>query len=129
MNNYVPIKSRKSSRLPTPWMTSEIAKLMSDRDFHLRKAKGNKSSHHWMKYKKLRNNVHRHIEEAKSNYFTSLLQDCGGDSSKLWKAFKFYQPNRLLISQVSKLMKRQSSQQNQSLMDLTNFCEHRKLTC
>ena len=47
-----------------------------------------------MKYKKLRNNVHRHIEEAKSNYFTSLLQDCKGDSSKLWKAFKQVLPTK-----------------------------------
>ena len=43
-----------------------------------------------MKYKKLRNNVHRHIEEAKSNYFTSLLQN----SSKLWKAFKQVLPTK-----------------------------------
>ena len=47
-----------------------------------------------MKYKKIRNNVHRHIVEAKSNYFTKLLQDCKWDSSKLWKAFKQVIPNR-----------------------------------
>ena len=80
---------------PMPWMTLEIAKLISDWDFYLKKAKGDKSSNHWMKYKNLRNDVHRHIEKAKSDYYNNILQECRGDSAKLWKAFNQVLPSKL----------------------------------
>ena len=95
MNEHAPIRMRRTSRPSMPWMTPEIAKLISDRDFYLKKAKRDKSSNHWMKYKNLRNDVHRHIEKAKSNYYTNILQECREDSAKLWKAFNQALPSKL----------------------------------
>ena len=48
-----------------------------------------------MKYKNLRNDVHRHIEKAKSDYYTNILHECRGDSAKLWKAFNQVLPAKL----------------------------------
>ena len=95
MNEHAPIKTRTTSRPPMPWMTPEIAKLISDRDFYLKKAKRDKSSNLWMKRKNLRNDVHRHIEKAKSDYYINILQECRGDSAKLWKAFNQVLPSKL----------------------------------
>ena len=77
-------------------MTPEIAKIISDQDFYLKKAKRDKLSNHWMKYKNLRNDVHRHIEKAKSDYYTNILQEGRGDSAKIWKAF-----NQVLRSKLT----------------------------
>ena len=40
--DHAPTKTRKVRGTPTPWMTSEIATLMRDRNYHLKKAKGKK---------------------------------------------------------------------------------------
>ena len=38
----------------------------------------------------------RHIEKAKSSdYYTNILQECRGDSAKLWKAFNQVLPSKL----------------------------------
>ena len=42
--DHAPTKTRRVRGTPTPWMTSEIATLMRDRNYHLTKAKGNKTN-------------------------------------------------------------------------------------
>lgn len=69
-------------------MTRDIAKLMSDRDYHLKKTKRNKAGYHWEKFRKLRNSVHRHIEKAKSDNYLNLLLEYKGDFSKFLKGLK-----------------------------------------
>ena len=48
-------------------MNSEIATLMRDRDYHLKKAKGNKLNSHWKQYQSLRNKVNREIKNPNQN--------------------------------------------------------------
>ena len=55
-------------------MTSEIATLMTDHNYHLKKAKGNKTNFRWEQYRALRNKVHRKIKKLKSEYYSTLLK-------------------------------------------------------
>ena len=72
--DHAPTKTRKVKGTPTPWMTSEIATLMSDRNYHLKKAKGNKTYFHWKQYRALRNKVQRKIKKSKSEFTAILLR-------------------------------------------------------
>lgn len=85
---HAPVQTRKVRGQPTPWMTADISKCMKDRDFHLKKAKGNKSGHHWSKYRQLRNKVHRLIKKSKSQYYTSLIENSKGNTKDFWRALK-----------------------------------------
>ena len=69
-------------------MTSEIATLMRDRNYHLKKAKGNKTNFHWKQYRALRNKVQRKIKKSKSEYYCNLIKDSRNNPSDLWKSVK-----------------------------------------
>lgn len=84
-------------------MTSSIATLMRDRDYHLKKAKGNKSGQHWRVYRELRNRVHRSIKKAKSEYYTNLIEDCKGNATEFWSALKETLPSSRASSGITSL--------------------------
>ena len=86
--DHVPAKTRRVRGTPTPWMTFEIATLMRDRNYHLRKAKGNKTNFHWKQYRALRNKVQRKIKKSKSEYYCNLIKDSRNNPSDLWKSVK-----------------------------------------
>ena len=44
------------------------------------------SAQHWASYRRLRNLVNHNVKFAKSKYYSDLINDAKGDSSKLWKA-------------------------------------------
>ena len=69
-------------------MTSEIATLMRDRNYHLLKAKGNQTNYHWKRYRALRSKVQPKIKKSKSEYYCSLIKDSRKNPSDLWKAVK-----------------------------------------
>ena len=72
--NHAPTKTRKVRGTPSPWMTSEIATLMRDRNYHLKKAKGNKTNFHWKQYRALRNKVQRKFKKSKSSITATSLK-------------------------------------------------------
>ena len=86
--DHAPTKTRRVRGTPTPWMTSEIATLMRDRNYHLKKAKGNKTNFHWKQYRALRNKVQRKIKKSKSEYYCNLIKDSRNNPSDLWKSVK-----------------------------------------
>ena len=69
--DHVPTKTRRVRGTPTPWMT-EIATLMRDHNYHLKKAKGNKTNFHWKQYRALRNKVQHKIKKSKWEYYCNL---------------------------------------------------------
>ena len=73
--DHAPTKTRRVRGTPTPWMTSEIATFMRDRNYRLKKAKGNKTNFHWKQYRALRNKVQRKIKMSKSEYYCNLIKD------------------------------------------------------
>ena len=86
--DHAPTKTRRVRGTPTPWMTSENATLMRDRNYHLKKAKGYKTNFHWKQYRALRNKVQRKIKKSKSEYYCNLTKDSRNNPSDLWKSVK-----------------------------------------
>ena len=72
--DHAPTKTRRVRGTLTPWMTSEIATLMRDRNYHLKEAKGNKTNFHWKQYRALRNKVQRKIKSQNRSITATLLK-------------------------------------------------------
>ena len=78
---------------------------MNKRNYHLKKAKGNKSSIHWRLYRDLRNKVTHSIKKAKSDYYTNLIIDSSKSSAKdFWRAFKQTLPSSKTSSRITNLL-------------------------
>ena len=86
--DHAPTKTCRVRGTATPWMTSEIATLMRDRNYHLKKTKGNKTYFHWKQYCALRNKVQCKIKKSKSEYYCNLIKDSRNNPSDLWKSVK-----------------------------------------
>ena len=100
---HAPTKTRRVRGSSVPWMTSTIADQMRRRDYHLKKAKDNKSGRHWRIYRQLRNSVNRDIKKAKSDYYTNLIRESQGNAKEFWKALKKTLPSSKTSRNISSL--------------------------
>lgn len=54
-NEHAPLKIKRVKGSKTPWVTSKLAEMKRDKDYHFRKARSTNSTYHWGMYRKLRN--------------------------------------------------------------------------
>ena len=103
--SHAPIRTTQVRGFSIPWLNPNISDLMSKRDCHLKKAKGNKCSIHWRLYRDLTNKVTQSIKKAKSDYYTSLIIESSKSSGKdFWRAFKQTLPSTRMSSGVTNLL-------------------------
>ena len=98
---HAPIKKRRVRGHRTPWMTSEVSELMKERDFHRKKTYDSKSGYHWNKFRNYRNLVLKGIKKAKSDYYTKLIEESKGNSSKLWSAVEHVLPSKNVLEPIN----------------------------
>ena len=72
-----------------PWLTADIRDQIKRRDYHHNKALKMKTPEQWSTYRALNNKRTSLITETKRGYYSSLIDENKGDSSKLWKPLKF----------------------------------------
>ena len=69
-----------------PWMTADILDMIRDRNKLFSKVKRDRGNLDiYRRYCSLRNMTQRRIKEAKSDYLSQSVIDCGNDSKKLWR--------------------------------------------
>ncbi|PFX34756.1 hypothetical protein AWC38_SpisGene396 [Stylophora pistillata] len=100
---HAPTKTRRVRGSSVPWMTSTIANEMRKRDYHLKKAKGNKNSRNWRVYRLPSNGVNCDIKKAKSDYYSNLIQENQGNAKGFWKALKKTLPSSKTSTNISSL--------------------------
>lgn len=85
-NKHAPMVKRRLKKRVNPWMSSDIVKLMYKRDYYKKKAiSADNSAQLWQLYKETRNLVNKEVKRAKKTYFKDKVDECNGDSKKLWK--------------------------------------------
>ena len=72
----------------SPWLNNDIFKQMSKRDYLHRKAIRSNDTLDWNAYKLYRNKVTTMIRKSEETYLKVAINDCFGDSGKLWKTLK-----------------------------------------
>ena len=80
-------KTWKSSpkRRSLPWFSQDIWQLMKKHDFALKRFLVTKTDTDHLIYTGLRNKIVTELCKAKTNYFSKLIEEAKGSSSKLWK--------------------------------------------
>ena len=86
-DKHAPWKSRRVTRPAAPWLSSDIKKLMHDRDTAYRRLRKNKSIENERYYKKLRNSVKQKIRNAKIRYYYNIFQT-NSNTKEVWNTLK-----------------------------------------
>ena len=80
---HAPLKKRRLGNTPSPWITPEIRKLMTERDVANKATR--KSPERWNTYKHLRNKVTQTIQDAIQSHYLGLIKENKGDSKRMWQ--------------------------------------------
>ena len=67
VDTHAPLRTKRVRSKRSPWITSELKKLMHERDIMKLKAIRSKNSQDWGKFKRLRNKVNSKIKIAKKS--------------------------------------------------------------
>ena len=98
VSSTIPYKTITINPQDPAWMTLEIKRKIRQRKRYYRKAKRTNSPQHWLKFKKLRNEIISCIRNTKKEYFDRMILRLrsGNLSPKdWWKALKsFLSPNK-----------------------------------
>ena len=78
----------------------QIRALITQRNFHHKKAQKTGSSYDWQEYRSLRNRITVTIKETKRAYYSNLIQENKNHSSKLWRAIKSAIGSAVKASQI-----------------------------
>ena len=92
-DKHAPVATRRVRGFSVPWLTPSIKELMTERDYHHKKAIKTDEELHWSKYKRLRNTVSKKMKKAKSDYYSSRLTETQ-DPKTMWKILKEIMPNK-----------------------------------
>ena len=82
---HAPIRSRRVRNKQSPWITSQIRKMIIDRDKLKKRAIITNDINLWVSFKKMRNLVTNKVKEAKSRYYHSQIEKNVSDSRAIWK--------------------------------------------
>ena len=93
VNKHMPIRCKRIRDRDSPWMKSDIYKLMRKRDKIKKKACKLKDEKLMCVYRKLRNKVSSEIAKAKKKYYSDKLAECN-NSKNTWKTLKSIIPDK-----------------------------------
>ena len=93
VNKHMPMRTKRVRDRDSPWMTSDIYKLMKKRDKLKKKACKLKDEKLMGEYRKLRNKVTAEIGKAKKRYYSDKLAEFN-NSKNTWKTLKSVIPSK-----------------------------------
>ena len=88
LDNVAPIKQIRLKQRSEPWIDNEILEAIEERDKAFKLYVKNKNVDNFNYFKSLRNKVQDLVKSAKSNYFSSVIEENKHDSKSLWKTLK-----------------------------------------
>ena len=88
LNKHAPVTEIKIKGNSLPYITSDIRKLIRQRDYLKKRADKTGSKYLWQAYQHLRNKVKYRIRTAMANYYSNRFQEHQGDIKNTWKILK-----------------------------------------
>ncbi|CAH1967304.1 unnamed protein product [Acanthoscelides obtectus] len=86
INKVVPLEKTQTRK--QPWINRFVIQARRDRDEAYKKFKITKLNSDWNLYKKKRNIYARVIRNEKKKYYEITIDQCKGDSKKMWQTLK-----------------------------------------
>ena len=85
LDKHAPIQHIRKKSSSIPWLTSEIKKLLFDRDKKKRRAMITKLNADWDEYKASRNKVNIALRQAKADYYRNKIATQNNNPKEAWK--------------------------------------------
>ena len=85
LDKHAPIQHIRNKSSSIPWLTSEIKKLLFDRDKKKRRAMITKLNADWDEYKASRNKVNIALRQAKADYYRNKIATQNNNPKEAWK--------------------------------------------
>ena len=85
VDKHAPLRTARVRARSSPWITSDLKKLMHERNILKIKAHKSNNPNAWMQFKKQRNLVNNRIRLAKETYYQNHFKQCVGDCRKTWR--------------------------------------------
>ena len=92
--NICQLEKKRIRKNTSPWMNSDIFKLMKKRDKAKKLACKNKDKDLMDNYRILRNKVTAEVKKMKKMYYINKLQNTEGNPAQAWKTLKTLLPNK-----------------------------------
>lgn len=86
LNTHIPVKTFKTNKRYSPWMTENVKKLIAERNIALRSYKFHNTTENWNYYKSLRNFTTLCIRQEKKAYIAHQLKI--SDTKGTWKLLR-----------------------------------------
>ena len=94
VDKHLPTRKKRIRKNTSPWMNSDIFKLMKKRDKAKKMACKNKDKDLMDNYRILRNKVTAEVKKMKKMYYINKLQNTEGNPAQAWKTLKTLLPNK-----------------------------------
>ena len=85
LDKHAPIQHIRKKSSSIPWLTSEIKKLLFDKDKKKRRAMITKLNADWDDYKASRNKVNIALRQAKADYYRNKIATQNNNPKEAWK--------------------------------------------
>lgn len=86
LNKFAPVNKIKPRKCC--WITQDVKQIQKNRDRAYQKFCFTGLSADWERYKKYRNEVVSMIRKNKTRYYEQNIDNCKGDSKRMWRALK-----------------------------------------
>ncbi len=89
LNDFAPIRQKRVKRKSQLiWFTSELNKMIVERNKLLKKARKSQRAEDWSLFKTSKNRVTRSIRQSKQDYFKTQVSENRNNPKKIWKLVK-----------------------------------------
>ena len=88
LDTMAPIRTIQVRKKYAPWLSKTTLELMKERDNIQKIAAQTKDRDDWTKFKHLRNRINSRLKYEEKSWQKTKLEECGEDSSKVWKNVK-----------------------------------------
>ena len=93
-NRHAPLVTRRLKSKSCPWITTDIVKLIHERDYAHKSFRKTHNQSYWDNYKHLRNQVTSLIRNTKRSFYENEINNNLGNASHLWKVINGILPTK-----------------------------------
>ena len=101
---HAPQMTRKGRSEYAPWIAENIKRHIYRRDFLQKKAVKTGSSNLHDAYKRARNDLNRLIENTKTEYFTSIINNTAKNPNEMWKTINRITNKKSKTTNITKIV-------------------------
>ena len=118
IDRHAPLKSKRVRLSKSPWINSNLKKLMHKRDILKLKAIRSKNPNDWREFRKHRNFVNSQVRIAKQSYYNNTFQENKGNVRNTWRVI-----NKLTSRKVKNSSIKETKLNDKSIHDSPELSE------